>query len=84
MASIIFGLAALSLGLWGLSAWWWSVTEVLRGIVPILLIILGPIALGAGISRLRERGEMERDATDTPPYAPAMDDSTITVEDLGR
>lgn len=83
MASIIFGLAALSLGLWGLSAWWWSVTEVLRGLVPILLIIIGPIALGAGVSRLRERGQAEQGASSAMPYPP-MDDPIVTVEDLGR
>ncbi len=59
MASIVFGLVAIALGLWGLSTWWWSVAEVLRGIVPLLLILIGPIALGAGITKLRENSEME-------------------------
>lgn len=59
MVSIGVGLVMLALGIWGLSAWWWSVTEVLRGLVPILLIILGPIALGSGISRLREKSASE-------------------------
>ena len=59
MASIVFGLVAIALGLWGLSAWWWSVAEVLRGLVPLLLILIGPIALGAGITKLRENSEVE-------------------------
>ena len=59
MASIVFGLVAIALGLWGLSAWWWSVAEVLRGIVPLLLILIGPVALGAGITKIRENSEME-------------------------
>ncbi len=59
MASIVFGLVAIALGLWGLSTWWWSVTELLRGLVPLVLILLGPIALGAGITKLREDSEME-------------------------
>ncbi len=59
MASIVFGLVAIALGLWGLSTWWWSVTELLRGLIPLLLILLGPIALGAGITKLRENSEME-------------------------
>ncbi|MEO5339589.1 MAG: hypothetical protein H7837_03580 [Magnetococcus sp. MYC-9] len=58
MASIVFGLVAIALGLWGLSTWWWSVVEVLRGVVPLLLILMGPVALGAGITKLRENGEM--------------------------
>ncbi|MEO5332459.1 MAG: hypothetical protein H7839_10580 [Magnetococcus sp. YQC-5] len=55
MVNIGVGLVMLALGLWGMSAWWWSVTEVLRGVVPILLIIIGPIAIGAGMTRLREQ-----------------------------
>lgn len=55
MVNIGVGLMMLALGLWGMSAWWWSVTEVLRGVAPILLIIIGPIAIGAGMTRLREQ-----------------------------
>ncbi|MBF0426239.1 MAG: hypothetical protein HQL66_10530 [Magnetococcales bacterium] len=54
MPSMIVGLVAISLGLWGLSAWWWSVVEFLRGVVPLLLVLFGFIALGAGVTRLRE------------------------------
>ena len=57
MANIIFGLVALALGLWGVSAWWWSIVEILRGVVPIALILLGLVALGAGVTRMREHEE---------------------------
>ncbi len=70
MVSVVVGVVLLALGIWGLSAWWWSVTEVLRGIVPILLIIFGPIALGAGISRMREQNNTE-------------DVNPLVVEELG-
>ena len=59
MANIVFGLVAIALGLWGLSTWWWSVVEMLRGVVPLLLILIGPVALAAGITKLRENSEME-------------------------
>ena len=59
MANIVFGLVAIALGLWGLSTWWWSVTELLRGLIPLLLILIGPVALGAGVTRMREKSEME-------------------------
>jgi hypothetical protein len=55
MANIIFGLVALALGLWGVSVWWWSIVEILRGLIPIVLILLGLVALGAGVTRMRER-----------------------------
>ncbi|MBF0136213.1 MAG: hypothetical protein H7833_10000 [Magnetococcus sp. DMHC-1] len=54
MPSIIIGLVAISLGLWGLSAWWWSMVEFLRGVVPLFLVMFGFIALGAGVTRMRE------------------------------
>ncbi|MBF0155313.1 MAG: hypothetical protein HQL64_16365, partial [Magnetococcales bacterium] len=54
MPSIIIGLVAISLGLWGLSAWWWSMVEFLRGVAPLALVLFGFIALGAGVTRLRE------------------------------
>jgi hypothetical protein len=54
MPSVIFGLLTLALGLWGLTAWWWSVTEFLRGALPIALIFLGMIALAAGVKTVRK------------------------------
>ncbi|MBF0110518.1 MAG: hypothetical protein HQL76_15225 [Magnetococcales bacterium] len=53
MPTIVFGLISIALGLWGLSTWWWSIVEMLRGIVPLLLIVLGLVALGAGVSKMR-------------------------------
>lgn len=53
MANIIAGLLAISLGLWGLSVWWGSVTELLRGLAPPFLLALGFIALAAGVSTMR-------------------------------
>ncbi len=41
MPQIIAGLLAFSIGLWGLSVWWYSVEEFLRGAVPLLLILFG-------------------------------------------
>lgn len=62
MPNIIVGLVAIALGLWGLSVWWWSVAELLRGLVPIVLILFGLVAVGAGVSIVRENGDQE--ATD--------------------
>ncbi|MBF0283535.1 MAG: hypothetical protein HQL51_03655 [Magnetococcales bacterium] len=56
MPSIIVGLVSIALGLWGLSAWWWSVVETLRGLMPLLLVLLGLTALGAGVTSLRDVG----------------------------
>ncbi len=52
MPSIIAGLLAFALGLWGLSVWWYSVEELLRGLIPLLLLLFGMVALMAGVSRV--------------------------------
>ncbi|MEO5341951.1 MAG: hypothetical protein H7842_01200 [Gammaproteobacteria bacterium SHHR-1] len=60
MLQIITGLLALALGLWGLSLWWFSVQELLRGLLPVLLILLGAAALMAGVSRPAPRSDRPR------------------------
>ncbi len=52
MPSIIAGLLAFAMGLWGLSVWWYSVEELLRGLIPLLLLLFGMVALMAGVSRV--------------------------------
>jgi hypothetical protein len=74
MANIIFGLVALALGLWGVSVWWWSIVEILRGIIPIALILLGLVALGAGVTRMRERDESKGGAGE-------LQEETISMEE---
>ncbi|MGK5094563.1 hypothetical protein WDW89_21440 [Deltaproteobacteria bacterium TL4] len=53
-ASFIFGIVILVIGLWRLSVWRWSVAEFLRGTVPIVLILFGLTAIGAGLSELKK------------------------------
>ncbi len=55
MPSIIGGIIAISLGVWGLSMYWWSIAELLRGLLPLLLIVGGLVALSAGVQMLREK-----------------------------
>ncbi|CAK0761256.1 conserved hypothetical protein [Gammaproteobacteria bacterium] len=73
MSTIIFGLICLSLGLWGISAWWWSLVEVLRGLVPLLAVVLGLVALGAGVTRMREAapGDSDSDSEMTDRSSPS-------------
>lgn len=59
MQFVVVGLLAIAFGLWGMTVWWWSVTELLRGLVPIVSILLGVIALAAGLSKVRTEGEVK-------------------------
>ncbi|MBF0416674.1 MAG: hypothetical protein HQL86_00285 [Magnetococcales bacterium] len=54
MPKIVFGLIAMALGLWGVSTWWWSIVELLRGLVPMALLILGIVSLGAGVTKIKK------------------------------
>ena len=58
MPGIMFGLLCVAVGLLGLSAWWWSVVELLRGVVPLVLVFVGVLALASGVSGLRKDGKV--------------------------
>lgn len=49
MLSIVFGLIAICIGLWGLSNYWWYVVDLLAALLPLLLIFGGFVAVMAGI-----------------------------------
>jgi hypothetical protein len=51
MTNLIIGLLCLALGAWGLVAWWEDFGQALRGAVPLLLILLGLAAIGAGMAK---------------------------------
>ncbi len=59
MPNIIIGLLALACGLWALTVWWWSVAELLRGLVPIVLLLVGMLALATGVSKVRTEQEVK-------------------------
>ncbi len=47
MTNIIGGLIAIVLGLWGMLAWWEDFGELMRGLVPFALIVLGLLSLAS-------------------------------------
>lgn len=49
MLSIVFGLIAICLGIWGLVSYWWYVVEMVIAMFPLFLIFSGIIAVMAGI-----------------------------------
>ncbi|MBF0281878.1 MAG: hypothetical protein HQM07_04870 [Zetaproteobacteria bacterium] len=61
MPTIIIGLLATAFGLWGLAAWWWSVVEMLRGLLPLLLLGFGLLALASGVSSVRKAPVSKKD-----------------------
>jgi len=59
MFSIVFGLIAICMGLWGLVSYWWYVVDVMLAILPIGLLFGGFIALMAGIKKTGIRTKMD-------------------------
>jgi hypothetical protein len=59
MIHLLVGLVALCLGAWGIISWWSHFGECLRGFVPIMFVLLGLAAIGAGFRKLTEESEGE-------------------------
>ncbi|MBF0471239.1 MAG: hypothetical protein HQL48_07665 [Gammaproteobacteria bacterium] len=86
MTYILIGLSSIALGLWGLSVWWYSVMEVLRGLAPLLLIAFGLVAMMAGVKRNRRRQPADKDLLQTLEAPPPMSDDAepLLTEDNSR
>ena len=54
MINVIAGLIAVVLGIWGLKVWWWSFSELLRGLITLLLFAVGLVAIAAGVGGFKE------------------------------
>lgn len=59
--SIIGGLIAIVLGVLGIMNWWTSFVEILKGIVPAILILGGLIAFFAGINEAKEASSVKKE-----------------------
>jgi len=73
MINVIAGLIAIVLGIWGLKVWWWSFSELLRGLIPLVLIIGGLVAIAAGIGGVKElkklKLQVDPEEEEAPPEA---------------
>ena len=54
MSHILFGFFAIGLGLTGVFVWWSDFGQVLRGFIPLGLILVGLVAMGAGLVPLSQ------------------------------
>ena len=66
MAAFAGGLAALVLGFVGLIFWWWDFLVLLRGGLPIMLILGGALAAYLGFEEIKDK-RSEDSITDTSP-----------------
>jgi hypothetical protein len=68
MPNVVIGLLSIALGLWGVSVWWYSLAELLRGLVPLLLLLFGMVALMAGVTRVRDEPDDVSDSDLAEPF----------------
>ena len=59
MNHAISGIVAVFLGLWGLISWWTTFGLVMRGLVPITLIVFGVLGILSGFRRIQSKGSEE-------------------------
>jgi hypothetical protein len=60
MKILLGGIVAVIIGIIGLFAWWADFLEVLKGIIPIILVLGGALAIYLGIEDIKT-------ASATPP-----------------
>lgn len=57
MKDLIMGLVLLIFGAWGVVEWWDDFGEFLRGAIPLLLVLIGLAAIGAGLQKTNHESE---------------------------
>jgi len=57
MGHLIFGVIAVVSGLSGVFMWWEDFGRLVRGVVPLSLVVIGFVAIAAGLGARRKRRE---------------------------
>jgi len=55
MINFVLGAAAVLLGFWIMFSNWWATVDLLRTIVPMIMVIYGVIALMAGLKSIARK-----------------------------
>lgn len=74
MVALVGGIAALLLGLIGLISWWDEFIWLLKGVLPVLLILGGALATYLGAEEYKDKRRAELESV-REPFAPAADDA---------
>ncbi len=72
MRHLIVGLILLALGAWGMIAWWEDFGELLRGVIPLLLVLVGLAAVGSGFQRTMNEAQQEDESLRGPGPGPIV------------
>lgn len=73
MVALVGGLAALLLGLIGLIAWWGEFVVLLKGCIPLVLLLGGALAVYLGAEEIKDKRRAEMEAV-REPFSPEGED----------
>lgn len=59
--TVLGGIISILIGVWGITSWWWSFTELLKGAVPPVLVLGGLAALFAGIGEIKDFSQAKKE-----------------------
>jgi len=59
--TVLGGLVSIIVGIWGLTSWWYSFVILLKGSVPLILILGGLAAFFAGISEVKDSMQTKKE-----------------------
>ena len=91
MKTLIGGAVAAALGLIGLAVWWGEFLMVLTGIIPIMLLLGGALAIYLGFDELKDTWKQD-DSFEAPPssdtdvekYKQEIDDLKSEIKSLKK
>jgi uncharacterized membrane protein HdeD (DUF308 family) len=66
MIQIVIGLVLFVLGAWGVVRNWYSFVDLIWVLGPMLLIVVGVVAIVSGINTYSSRGKVPRGARGAP------------------
>ena len=78
MSIFIGGCIALILGIIGIIIWWWHFVAILQGVIPIMLIFAGALAVYLSIDQFKAFMGNRKKSENTPSATPA---SSVVAED---
>lgn len=59
--TVLSGVISIVVGIWGLVSWWDSFAMLLKGSIPLILILGGLAALFAGISEIKDSAQAKKE-----------------------
>jgi len=63
--TVLGGLISIIVGIWGLMSWWYSFVILLKGSIPLILVLGGLAALFAGISEVKDCMQAKKEEVKT-------------------